>query len=149
MIELGPDIVSVTSVGPPLLPLPKTPIQGPDSPTHFRQLDDRLAGVDRRDDVDEATKAVYLIAENETPTQYIPNCETVATQSSPKKDEVKQDPTANPEVPPSVYSEPFPCPPSFEFPLSAQINTQPGTKEPSFHSAPTPTNITLPPHSQT
>ena len=68
MIELGLDIVLITPLGPPLLPLPKTPIQGQGSPTLFRWLDDMLAGVDRRDNVDEVTKAVDLITENDTPT---------------------------------------------------------------------------------
>ena len=57
---------------------------------------------------------------------------------------MKQDPTANPDVPPSVSSEPLPCRPSFEFLFSALIDTQPATEEPTFHPAPAQTNVTLP-----
>ena len=72
-------------MGLSLSPLSNTPIQGQDSLILFRLLDDMLAVVDRRDDVDEVTKVVNLTIENETPTQYIPDFETVATQSSPQK----------------------------------------------------------------
>ena len=105
--EEGP---SIEPMGQAVSPIPESEdLQSESATPLFKELGSMIANVDKpRVDDPELEKAVKSILpkEKDTPTMYIPNCDTTGTQSSPQKDDVEEDrPEISPELPPLTCEE--------------------------------------------